>query len=419
MIYVILTYLFLPILYLLIAIRMRRFPSPAPLPEASGEGVGGRVLVIQTAKIGDMICSTPVFREIKKKYPEVNLSVIASPVTAELLKYNSNVDDIITLNTKNTKGISGKLELIKLLYNGKYDVSLSLNPNIPFTIAPLWALIPMRIVIMPNFCGTTLKIASGLNTHNVRHETGRLVLETYIEMLEVIDVKTKDVSKEVYKSPDADRKVLGLLNSKLDPESSSGRNSKLIGIAVSSGNKLKELGKEKITELANRLLENFDTCIVLIGSDADRTTADRILSSINRKDKVINTAGELSLTELPALIERLSLFTGVDTGITYMADALSVPLIDIAGPSDMSDQRPIGKNSLIIQKDILCVPCSHAFRSPYSCEKGDRICITSVSVSEIVEAAKKLLNPSFPQVVSGNPVLISGFRVKHGMTKSE
>ena len=193
MIYVLITYLFYPLLYLLASLSKKRGFE--------------KILVIQTSKIGDMICSTPVFREIKKRYPEVSLSVIASPVTAELLKHNPHVDDVITLNTKNTKGISGKLELIKLLYKGKYDASVSLNPNIPFTIAPLWALIPIRIAIMPNFCGTTLKIAYGLNTHNVRHETGRLVSETYMEMLEPLNIQTKDISKEVYKPSEADRKA--------------------------------------------------------------------------------------------------------------------------------------------------------------------------------------------------------------------
>jgi lipopolysaccharide heptosyltransferase II len=375
MIYVLLTYLFFPLLYLIISLKKKnRFK---------------KILVIQTAKIGDMICSTPVFREIKKKYPTANLSVIANLTTTELLKYNPHVDKIITLNTKDIKGISGKIKLIKLLYKGKYDVSLSLNPNIPFTIAPLWALIPIRIAIIPNFCGLTLKIASGLNTHCVRHETGRLVLETYMKMLEFLDIHTDNISKEVYKSPNADRKVLGLLSSKLKTQ-----NSKLIGIAVSSGNKLKKLEVKTMAFLINELINDLNLSIVLIGSEADKNIAQEILDMSTKKNAVIDSTGVFSLSELPALIERLSLFIGVDTGITYMADALSVPLIDIAGPSDMSDQRPLGEKSIIIQKDISCVPCSHAFNAPYTCKRGDRTCITSVNVSEILQEVKRLLSPA-------------------------
>lgn len=378
MIYVLFTYLFYPLLNLIASLKKKQSFK--------------KILVIQTAKIGDMICSTPLFRETKKKYPAANLSVIASRVTKDLLRHNPYVDEVITLDTKSRKGIRRKLKLIKLLYKGEYDVSLSLNPNIPFTIAPLWALIPIRIGILPNFCGTTLKIASGLNSNYVRHETRKLVLETYMKMLNIIGIKTENLSKEVYKSPDADEKVSEFL-SKL----SDNKNITLIGIAVSSGNKLKEIESEKIAELINRLLENKDTSIVLIGSEADRKTASTVLDSINKKERIINAAGKFNLTELPALIERLSLFIGVDTGIIYMADALSVRVIDIAGPSDMSDQRPLGKKSIIIQKDISCVPCSHAFRAPYSCKRDDRACITSVAVSEIIEAANRLLKVSFPR----------------------
>lgn len=373
MIYVLITYLFYPFLRLITSLNRKH--------------AFRKILVIQTAKIGDMICSTPVFREIKKKYPGASLAVMASPATVELLKYNPYVDNVITLDTKGIKGISGKLKLIKLLRKGKYDVSLLLNPNIPFTIAPVWSLIPLRIAIMPNYCGLTLKTAFGLNTNFVRHKSQRLVLETYMDMLKEIGIKTENISKEVYKSPGADEKVKAFLSKSQDI-----KNSPKIGIAVSSGNKLKELDKNTIAALANQLISNLNTGVVLIGSGADKNIAREILKMSENKNSIMDSTGVFSLNELPALIKQLSMFIGVDSGITYMADTMSVPLINIAGPSDMSDQRPLGKNSIIIQKDISCVPCSHVYRAPYSCKRGDRICITSVSVSEILEAVRKLLH---------------------------
>lgn len=392
MIYVLITYLFYPFLRLITSLNRKH--------------AFRKILVIQTAKIGDMICSTPVFREIKKKYPGASLSVMASHATVELLKYNPYVDNIITLDTKGIKGISGKLKLIKFLRKGKYDVSLSLNPNIPFTIAPVWSLIPLRIAIMPNYCGLALKTAFGLNTHFVRHKSQRLVLETYMDMLKKIGIKTENILKEVYKSPGADTRVAEFLSKFSDYENNppyppllkggrgrlSDKKICLIGIAVSSGNKLKELDKNTIAALANELISDLNADVVLIGSGADKHIAREILKMSENKNSIMDSTGVFSLNELPALIEQLSMLIGVDSGITYMADTLSVPLIDITGPSDMSDQRPLGKNSIMIQKDISCVPCSHAFRAPYSCERGDRICITTVSVPEILEAVKKLLH---------------------------
>lgn len=370
MIYVILTYLLSPLIYLLITLRKKKTIS--------------RILIIQTAKIGDLICSTPVFREVRKKYPDVYITVIASPVSKELLEYNPNINDVITINHADYKGFSGKLRISNLIRRGKYDIGICLNPNIPFAAALFWGLVPIRLSVMPDFSGVTFKLASVFFTYCAKHVKGKMVIETYMQMLKAIGISSNDFSKEIYKSKDADAKAVQIIG-KIDKL--------LIGIAVSSGNKLKELGTDKIADIINIILNELDAYIVLIGSEQDTDAANTILRTIEKKDRVINSAGRVHLKELPALIGRLSLFVGVDTGITYMADALSIPLIDIAGPSDMKDQRPTGKNALIIQKsDLPCVPCSHAFKSPYYCKINTRGCIESVSPEEIYHAAKKLLS---------------------------
>ncbi|OGW34979.1 MAG: hypothetical protein A2088_06645 [Nitrospirae bacterium GWD2_44_7] len=370
MIYVILTYLFSPLIYLLTAIKRKKTVS--------------RILIIQTAKIGDLICSTPVFREVKKKYPDAHITVIANPITRELLEYNSNIDEIITVNQAGYKGFSGKLRLSDLIRRGKYDAGICLNPNIPFAIALFWGLVPIRLSVMPDFSGFTFKLASVFFTHLEKYRRGRMVIETYMHMLKAIGISSNDISKEVYKSEDADAKAEQMIG-KIDKP--------LIGIAVSSGNKLKELGVDKIADIITMILNNMNVYIVLVGSEHEIKAADAVLQTAGKKDRIINAAGKLRLKKLPALLERLSLFIGVDTGITYMADALFIPLIDIAGPSDMKDQRPTGKNALIIQKsDLPCIPCSHTFKSPYYCKINTRGCIESVLPEEIYHAAKKLLS---------------------------
>lgn len=369
MIYVILTYFFSLLIYLLIAIKKKKAIS--------------RVLIIQTAKIGDLICSTPVFREVKKKYPDAHITAIANPVTRELLEYNPNIDEIITVKQAEYKGFSGKLRLSNLIRRGKYDAGICLNPNIPFAIALFWGLVPVRLSVMPDFSGFTFKLASVFFTHLEKHASGRMVIETYMQMLKAIGISSNDISKEVYKSKDADAKAEQIIG-KIDKP--------LIGIAVSSGNKLKELGADKIVGIINMTLDDIDAYIALIGSEHEIKTADAVLQTVGKKDRIINAVGKLRLKELPALLERLSLFIGVDTGLAYMADALSIPLINIAGPSDMKDQRPTGKSAVIIQKsDMPCVPCSHTFKSPYYCKINTRGCIESIEAEDIFNRVKEFL----------------------------
>ena len=373
MIYIILTYLILPLFYILLFFKRN---------EAK------RILVIQTAKIGDLICSTPVFRAVKKRYPHSHLTAMVNPAARGLLEYNPYVNEVIEIERGFYRGLAGKIRLARLLHKGGYDIAISLNPNLPFTIAMFWALIPIRISIIPDFFGITYRLASIFSNHLAKHIRGRLVAETYMEMLKAINIDSKDIAKDVFKSPDADDNVERLL----EPRAKSQEPRAKVGIAVTSGNRLKEWGAKNIAALADKLIAEKNSSVVLIGSEKDKDVADEILKSILYKDSIIDAVGKFSLQELPALIERLSLFIGVDTGVIYMADALNIPVVDIAGPSDMEDQRPTGKKVTIIQKkDIECVPCSHTFSAPYECRYGHRDCIVSVSIDEVFDSAKRLL----------------------------
>ena len=382
MIYIILTYLILPLIYIVLFFKRN---------EAK------RILVIQTAKIGDLICSTPVFRAVKKRYPHAHLAAMVNPAARGLLEYNPYVNEVIEIERGFYRGLAGKIRLARLLHKGGYDIAISLNPNLPFMLAMFWALIPVRISLMPVITGITYRLASVFSTYLERHIRGRLVAETYMEMLKAIGIDSKDIAKDVFKSPDADERVVGetLVVSHWEGTSPSPtkQNSKLVGLAVTSGNRLKEWGAKNIAALADKLIAEKNSSVVLIGSEKDKDVADEILKSILYKDSIIDAVGKFSLQELPALIERLSLFIGVDTGVIYMADALNIPVIDIAGPSDMEDQRPTGKRVTIIQKkDIECVPCSHTFSAPYECRYGHRDCIVSVSIDEVFDSAKRLLS---------------------------
>ncbi len=101
--------------------------------------------------------------------------------------------------------------------------------------------------------------------------------------------------------------------------------------------------------------------------------------------RIMNAAGMLSLQELPALIKRLSLYVGVDSGITYLADALDIPVIDIMGPADPEDQRPTGRKAQIIRTELPCAPCSHAFRAPYHCKIKTRACVVNLQAADVLK----------------------------------
>ncbi len=257
-------------------------------------------------------------------------------------------------------------------------------PNATNILAPFWAMIPKRVAVYPDYLGGTLKRLLRLSTHIEYHIYPRTALETYLRSLRHLGVGFSSLNKEVYASPDAEAKVA--------PYVAMMDGSQAVGIALGTGNAMKDWGKENFLRLASRIVNETPHSVVFLGSEKEQAAGEALRASLHSDKRVLNLSGAFSLEDAPAVIKRLSLVIGVDTGLIYMADALNVPVVDIAGPCDTADQRPMGANALIVRKnDLACIPCSHTFSVPYECWHKHRRCITEITVDEVFKAGLKAL----------------------------
>jgi ADP-heptose:LPS heptosyltransferase len=268
------------------------------------------------------------------------------------------------------QGLAGKLRLLRRLRAGGFDDCIVLSPNTAFLLLPLWAGIGRRAAILSNFPGRSLDRCARFLTHHERHRRGRLVLDTELELLRRLGGTRTTTRKSLRTAPQAAAKVAAFL---------AGRTAPRIGIGISSGNMLKALSPAQLTELCRLLLAALPHDLVLIGTAADRPTAAAIIAGGGDERRVLNAAGAFALDVLPALMPTLAAYFGVDSGVTYIADTFDVPTVDLMGPADADDQRPTGTHALVLRTDLDCAPCSHAFRAPSHCARGDRACVTQAS----------------------------------------
>lgn len=119
---------------------------------------------------------------------------------------------------------------------------------------------------------------------------------------------------------------------------------------------------------------------VIMGGPADREAGARMAKACAG---LHNLAGTLRLDESAAFIARCSLLVGVDTGLTHMGTALSVPTVALFGST-----RPYlsaGTHTTTVMYDDL--PCSPCKRHP-TC-RGQHDCMRQFTVDRVLAQALK------------------------------
>jgi len=372
MLYIILSIIFYPIISLAAMLRRRKTIR--------------RILVIQTAKIGDMVCSTAVFRILRQRFPSARIAVMADPASCGILEANPMVDEIIPIEAAKLRGLGRKIGIAGVIMREGFDLSVCLMPNITNTVIPLWAVIPIRLSVGPDKSGITFRLASLLNNRVVWHDTKRSVPETYAKLLQKglnIPADEDSARLELPVTGEAVEKAMEILKT-----AGIEKERLIVGMAPAARNKLKEIPSALYAEVADALYEKFGAQTLLIGAPVDAPDTGAVVERM--KHNAIDTSGKLSISELPALLSRMDLFISVDSGPVYMAIAMGVPTINMAGPCAM-EERPLGDKNRVIQKDLPCSPCSYTFHTATTCKKGDRECVTTLTSAPIIEAASQML----------------------------
>ena len=96
-----------------------------------------KILLIQTAKIGDMLCATPVMAALHRAHPQAELTVLHDPVTTQIIAGHPAVQQRLALPTRAFRGLRGRWALLRLLRAGGYDTVLTLSPNLAFWLASI------------------------------------------------------------------------------------------------------------------------------------------------------------------------------------------------------------------------------------------------------------------------------------------
>lgn len=346
------------------------------------------IVVVQLAWLGDMVCTTPVFRAIKNKWKDCRVIVIGLSRTEEVLRFNDDVDRFVIWK----EDLSYLKDQLK---TEVVDFACIMTPNF-FALAALY-LISTHNIVAPYVNGgyspyeTRLyKLLSSLISIRVSHRFGHYAPGEYLRLLKPIGIESLDTAKHLSYSDQAMKVIDDLFT-----ENGITSEDLLVAISPSAGNKIKNWPADRFAGLADYLIEKYNSKVFVIGSIIDREEITKMLESSRQSRRIINLYELLSIDQLKAFISRIDIFISVDTGPIYIAEAFDVATIDIIGPMDEREQPPRGPRNINVIDPSREKPIIHIMNSRIYDQESARKSIENISVNMTIEAFDYLYNKYF------------------------
>ena len=298
-----------------------------------------KILVIQTAFIGDVVLATALIENLHQQWPDVKMDILVRKGNESLFESHPFLNQVLVWDKKNNKYHHWVGLLFKIRSN-HYDVVINAQR---FAATGAWtALSGAKIKI-----GFDKNPFSFLFTHAVVHqfsEKGQHEIDRNHQLLSSLFV-TKVAMPKLYPTASDELAV------------SSYQQTPYLCIAPASVWFTKQFSIEKWVDLINEL--PFKGPIYLIGGPGDKLLCDQILQKINRKS-VVNLAGRLSFLASAALQKKAVMNYVNDSAPMHFASAVNAPVIAVYC-STLPDFGfgPLSDNSFIVQTDesLICRPC--------------------------------------------------------------
>jgi len=306
-----------------------------------------KILIELPTWLGDAVMTTPAIENLVSHYGDVEITLLGSFASIELLKNHSKVIKSYILEKNYFK-------LYKAINSiGEFDEFFSFRGS-------------LRSKFIKLCISSKSKYQFDKKKYNKNHQ-----VEKYNNFIN----DSLNINTSAYRL---------ILHTEKKTQN---KKNKLLGInpGASYGSSKRWYPKE-FADVARDFSSQYD--IIIFGGPGEKDIAAEIEKYLINYgvENFQNLAGKTSIKELMFQISNLDLFITGDSGPMHLAAAFQIPTVAIFGPTnDKETSQWMNKKSIVIKKRLECQPCMKR-----TCPLGHHNCMKEVQASEVLSAVTRL-----------------------------
>lgn len=345
-----------------------------------------RILIVKLGSIGDIVHTLPTLAAIRGALPQAHISWVVEERTAEILRGNPRLDDLIEVDTQRLRG--GRVVEEMLIDAGRQIRELrSSTFDISIDFQGLW-----KSALIGKLSGAPKRW--GFSRDGLREPACRILLTDTVKTPKEINVIRKnlalasgalgiDVPEGDFEFPIA----TGAEHVAEAAEIASRAGGEFAVINPGGGWVTKLWHAEKFGALADALWQKLGLRAVIVTGPKERELAQKVRANSASAETML---AEPTLKGLYELAKRARIFIGGDTGPTHIAVAAGAPVVGLFGPTEWWRNGSTNPDDICVERtDIGCrVDCHRRTCSKWICMDSDVETVLG-AVEERLERARR------------------------------
>lgn len=308
-----------------------------------------KILIIrQHNQLGDMFAGVSLFKAVKQKYPEANVTLIASPQNFAAVQ-NKFISKLFVFDKSKLFQFNYLKKLYQILRTDYDVVIVPVTVSISLTSNLLARFSKSKIRIGPASLDGKVNDSAFLFDRRINLDWRKYhdchIAERILDIVRPFGISTDDFRSELT----LDRNDELIANNFISKINRDGK-AYLVGLHVGAGKPQNKWALINYVTLIGLLQKKYKANFYLTGTDTDRDEINFILANSPIK---IHTFLNKRITAVASLISKSDLFIGNDTGVMHAAGTTETPQISIFGPTNPLNWAPIGINKFFLRKSEL------------------------------------------------------------------